>query len=515
MRAVDFSSSVAMMARPIVRTLVASAACAAVALTASAQDSKRCASMTSRHVANATIASATEISPGSFSADGASVTVAAAACRVALTLRPSADSDIKVEVWLPLRGWNGKLQAVGNGAFNGSIAYPAMADALSRGYAAASTDTGHAGNSAEFALGHPEKLVDFGYRAVHEMTVAAKQVVAAFYDAPARYAYWNGCSAGGRQGLQEAQRYPADFDGIIAGAPGIDWIGRAARAVQVAQRTEADPAARLGAAERALLHEAVVAACDAQDGVTDGLIARPDRCTFDPGVLECKAGASSSCLTPSQVATARLMYSTVTNARTKREIGGVARGSELGWTDLGWTASAQNTGLNLFRFVVRQNAGWALRDFKLDVDLPLAEEKDQNTMNALNPDLGPFFMRGGKLIHYHGLSDPQISPWNSTQYYDTVVRTVGSREVVAASHRLFLAPGMGHCGGGEGPNTFDMISALEQWVEHGAAPDKLIASHVTNGTVDRTRPLCPYPQIGIYTGRGSPDDAANFACRLP
>jgi feruloyl esterase len=463
---------------------------------------------------NVTITGSTALPSGRFAPDaGNSIALPIGLCRVTATLQPSPDSDIKIEIWLPLQGWNGKLLAVGNGAFNGSIAYPALIDGLLRGYAAASTDTGHVGNSAAFALGHPEKLIDFGYRAVHEMTVAAKEIVSAYYASRPRYTYWNGCSAGGRQGLQAAQRYPADFDGIIAGAPGSDWTGRAARAVQVAQAVEQNPASALTPKERAVLHNAVLSACDAGDGVTDGLISQPDRCTFDPAVLACTDNATGSCLTTSQISTARLMYSAVRNTKTKREIPGVLPGSELGWTDHGWTASAQNTGLNLFRYIVHQDLQWNIGAFKLDADLARAEENDQNTMNALNPNLEPFIGRGGKLIQYHGLSDPQISPLSSTQYYDRVIAHIGAD--VSQSYRLFLAPGMAHCGGGEGPNTFDAMSALEAWVERDTAPNEIVASHQTNRRVERTRPLCPYPQVAKYKGTGSIDDAANFACAAP
>jgi feruloyl esterase len=435
-------------------------------------------------------------------------------CRVAATLTPTRDSEIKMEVWMPISGWNGKYQAVGNGAFNGSIAYPAMDAAVRRGYATSSTDTGHTGGSAEFALGHPEKLVDFGWRAVHEMTVASKKIVTAFYDGAPKYSYWNGCSAGGRQAMKEAQRFPADFDGIIAGAPGLDWTGRAAQAVRVAKVLEKNEAARLSRPQLQLLHREVVQSCDALDGVKDGLIADPKRCTFDPGALQCKSnGDEATCLTASQVETARLIYSSGVNSKTKRQIEGLERGSELGWTDLGWTASARATGLDQFRFIVFGDPTWTIQKFDFDADVARAEDLDANTVNALDPNLKPFIERGGKLIQYHGWSDPQIAPGNSTQYYTRVLQAVGGAAKAHGNYRLFMAPGMGHCGGGEGPNTFDMVAALEQWVEHGKAPDQIIASHSTNGVVDRTQPLCPYPNVAVYKGSGSQTEAASFECK--
>jgi feruloyl esterase len=478
-----------------------------------------CADLSMLALPNATITRAEAVAAGPFTppgaADGENARALPAFCRVAATLRPSSDSDIKIEVWMPAANWNGKFQAVGNGAFNGNIAYPAMMNALNRGYATSSTDTGHTGGGAAWANGHPEKVTDFGWRAVHEMTVAAKKIVASHYGGAPKFSYWNGCSAGGRQAMVAAQRFPDDFDGIIAGAPGLDWTGRAGRAVQVEKTLAKDEAARLLPAHKELLHRAVLNACDAGDGLKDGLISDPKSCRFDPGVLQCKGADQSSCLTAAQVETARLIYSTATNSTTRREIAGLQPGSELGWTDLGWTASARATGLDQFRYLVFKDPSWTIQQFNPDTDLARAEAADNNTLNALNPNLKPFIDSGGKLIQFHGWADPQISPANSTDYYTRVVNTLGGADKVHGSYRLFMAPGMGHCGGGAGPNTFDMVAALEQWVEQGKAPEQILASHSNKGVVDRTRPLCPYPQVAVYKGTGSIDEAANFACKVP
>ncbi len=482
-----------------------------------------CEGLTSLSVPNVTITLARAVEAGAFTpatagrGSGAAQAINAprAFCRVTATLTPSDDSDIKIELWMPAANWNGKFQAVGNGAFNGTIAYAAMVTALARGYATGSTDTGHVGGSANFALGHPEKVIDFGWRAVHEMTVTSKKIIAAYYPAGLQHSYWNGCSAGGRQGMKEAQRFPADFDGIIAGAPGLDWTGRAAQAVHVAQALQKDGASRLSPAKAQLLHNAVLEACDSLDGVKDGVVNDPKRCAFDPEVLRCKDAEEASCLTPAQVHTARMLYSPQVNPRTKREVAGLLPGSELGWTDMGWSASARATGLDQFRFLVFKDPRWDIDKFTFETDIVRAEETDHDTLNALDPNLKAFIERGGRLIQYHGWSDPQISPGNSVQYYQRVLEALGGVAKVQSSYRLFMAPGMAHCGGGEGPNTFDMVSALERWVELGKAPDQVIASHLTNGVVDRTRPLCPYPSVATYKGTGSTDEAGNFVCKAP
>jgi tannase/feruloyl esterase len=482
-----------------------------------------CESVATLALPNATITMAQPVAAGAFTVPGAragrgnSMTDLPAFCRVAATLTPSSDSDIKIEVWLPLQNWNSKFQAVGNGAWTGTIGYAAMADALRRGYATSSTDTGHVGGSASFALGHPEKLIDFAYRSEHEMTVKAKAIVNAFYGSAPKYSYWNGCSAGGRQALKEAQMFPADFDGIIAGSPGLDWSGRSAQAVRVAQALQKDDA-RLSPAKQQLLHNAVVQACDALDGLKDGLIDNPAMCKFDPKVLECPSPGNNdgpACLTSAQVATARLIYAPTVNSKTKRELAGLAPGSELGWTDQGWSVSARATGLDHYRFVVFKDPSWDVDRFNVETDVARIDEGESAAINANDPNLKPFFDRGGKLLQYHGWSDPQISALNSTEYYKRVVAALGGAGKVQGSYRLFMAPGMAHCGGGEGPNDFDKVTPLEQWVEKGKVPDAIVASHSTDGKVDRTRPLCPYPQVARYSGTGSKDEAANFVCKTP
>jgi feruloyl esterase len=488
----------------------------AIALPTSAH-AATCDSLKSLSLQDATVDSVQVVAPGAFTQPGGRAGRGGNAfadlpsfCRVALTAKPSSDSDIKIEVWLPADNWNNKYQAVGNGAWTGAIGYAAMADALRRGYATSSTDTGHVGGSASFAMNHPEKAVDFAYRSEHEMVLTSKALISAFYGSTPKYSYWNGCSAGGRQALKEAQMFPADFDGIIAGSPGADWSGRSAQAVRINQILESD-AAKLTPTHLQALHTAVVAACDANDGLKDGLISKPESCRFDPKTIQCKNGDAPDCLSAAQVETVKAIYSPLKMGG--RETAGLAYGSELNWTDLGWSVSARATGLDHYRYLVYNDPAWTIAKFNAATDPAKLDEGPSGQMNALNPDLKAFFGRGGKLLMYHGWADPQISGLNATTYFEQVVKAVGGAGKVSGSYRLFMAPGMAHCGGGEGPNDFDKIGTLEQWVEKGTAPAMIVASHSKSGAVDRTRPLCPYPQIATYKGAGSTDEAANFVCK--
>jgi feruloyl esterase len=435
-------------------------------------------------------------------------------CRVAATLTPSSDSDIKVEVWLPESGWNGKLQSVGNGGWAGTISYGPLGTAVKAGYAAASTDTGHSTPGGSFALGHPEKLIDYGWRAVHEMTVVAKAAIAQYYGKAPALSYWVGCSMGGRQALKEAQKFPADYDGIIAGAPAANWTGRAAQSMRIAYAVHNNDSSFIPAAKFPAIHNAALQACDMNDGVKDGIIENPMRCTFDPKVLECKGADGPTCLTAPQVEAAKAIYSAAMDKRTGREVfPGLEAGSELGWATWGGPQPF-GTGIDHYRYVVFKDPNWDFRNLKLDSDLGLAQDVDNGLINSLDPNLTAFFGRGGKMIQYHGWSDPQISPRSSVRYYEDVLKAMGGNARVQDSYRLFMVPGMAHCGGGEGPNSFDMLSAITAWVENKKAPAEVIASRLTNGVVTRTRPLCPYPQVAKYKGSGSTDDAGSFTCAV-
>jgi feruloyl esterase len=436
-------------------------------------------------------------------------------CRVAATIKPTSDSEIKIEIWLPMSGWNGKLEANGNGGWTGSIAPATLAAGLQRGYATAMSDLGHDGGSASFALGHPEKLIDFGYRATHETTLKSKSIIAAFYGEAPKLSYFNGCSAGGRQALKEAQKYPEDFNAIVAGSPGTNWTGRSFQAAWIAQANHKDEASTIPSAKFAAIHAAALEQCDSADGAKDGIIDDPTKCKFDPKEIQCKDADGPACLTAPQVETARRIYSDVLNPRTRAEIfPGHERGSELGWNTMAGP-QPMGLGLDLFKFIVFKDPNWDYKTLNFDGDVELTAKADGGVMNALDPNLKPFLSRGGKIIQYHGWADPQISPRTSVEYYTRVLDSLGGAKNVTDSYRLYMVPGMAHCGGGEGTSNFDMLTALEQWVEAKKAPDQIPASRVRDGKVDRTRPLCPYPQVAKYKGSGSIDDAANFSCRMP
>ena len=481
-----------------------------------------CESLASLGMPNTTITTAQPVAAGQFAppqesgpGGGAVFKSLPAFCRVAAILKPVSDSEIRMEVWMPASAWNGKLQSVGNGAWAGSISYPALGTALAAGYAAASTDTGHTGNNPQFAVGHPEKVVDFAYRAVHEMTAAAKAITAAYYGNGAARAYFNGCSTGGRQALAEAQRFPADYDGIVAGAPASYVTHLQAAQIWTAQASHQNEAGYIPPSKYAFLHNAVLQACDALDGVKDGVLEDPTRCHFDPEALVCKDGDGPSCLTAPQVEMARKAYAGPTNPRTRQQVfPGLEPGSELGWAMLSGP-QPMSLAVEVYQYLVFQNPQWEYLKFDADTDVATAEKTVSAIMDSVDPNLKPFVGRGGKLIMYHGWSDPGIPPMSSVHYYSSVVDALGGAKKARDSVRLFMVPGMNHCRGGDGTDTFDAVAALDQWVVRAKAPDQILASHSTKGVVDKTRPLCPYPEVAKYKGTGDTKDAVNFTCKAP
>jgi feruloyl esterase len=479
-----------------------------------------CESLTSIKLPGGTITAAQSVAPGAFQttqhlppgAAGVFATLPAF-CRVQATLTPSTDSAIKMELWLPAQGWNGKLAEGGNGGFSPSLNYRFMAEALGQGYASTSNDTGHSEDGAAFALGHPQKLIDFAYRAVHVNAVAAKTIVKARYGGAPQKAYFSGCSTGGRQALGEAERYPADFDGIIAGHPGINTTHQTAMQTWVGQRVHQDPAAFIPPSKYAMFHAAVLAACDALDGVQDGVIEDPLRCAFDPGTLLCKSGDQPDCLTAAQVQFARKVYAGPVNAQGQKVFTGLLPGSEQSWSVLAGPAPMAFA-VDFYRYLVKQDPDWNYLSLDLDRDVAAADAKLATLINNNDTQIEAFFAHGGKLIGYHGWADGDMSPYNSLNYYLGVAQRLGGEAAIANNYRLFMIPGMGHCGGGDGTSQFDMLTALDTWVMSGKAPDSISAARVRDGRIDRTRPLCPYPKQAVYKGTGSTDEAANFSCAL-
>ncbi|HMD99354.1 MAG TPA: tannase/feruloyl esterase family alpha/beta hydrolase [Terriglobia bacterium] len=460
-------------------------------------------------------------------------------CRIVAEVAPTADSDIKIEVWMPASGWNGKYRGQGNGGFAGIIDYPGMGAAMRRGYATAGTDTGHSGFDAAWALGHPEKVKDFGYRGIHEMTLKGKAIMHAFYGDNPRHSYFASCSDGGREALMEAQRFPEDYDGILAGAPANFWTRLLLGGMWTEEAITVDPASYIPAAKLPALSAAVLAACDAQDGLADGILDDPRQCHFDPATLVCKEADSNACLSAPQAAALKKIYAGPHDSAGHQLFPGYLPGGEEGPGGWGiWiTGSAPGRslmsffGVGYFSEMVYEKADWDYKTFDVDAALKLAEAKTAHALNATDPDLKPFQTHGGKLIVYHGWADAAIPAPNSINYYASVVAAMGQPDTDSFL-RLFMVPGMQHCTDGPGPNSFgqagsptptpddpdhNAYTALELWVEKGVAPSRIIATKYVDDSnhakgVKMTRPLCPYPQVAKYKGSGDTNDAANFVC---
>ena len=496
-----------------------------------------CATLSGLDLPDTSIQSADVVPAGAFTPPGTNAALTIPAfCRVVGVTRPA----VTFEVWLPVDDWNGKFHVSGNGGMAGVISYGAMAGALRRGYAAASTDTGHVrpgtgGFDASWALGRPDLIEDFGHRALHVTADNGKAITAAFYERPPRYSYFVGCSKGGQQGLMEAQRYPGDFDGIVAGNPANDWTRFYAGAhLWYALATLRDAGSYIPPAKLPALAGAVNAACDTLDGVEDGVLDDPRQCRFDPAALTCPDGEDhDGCLTPPQVQAVRSIRAGSRDSAGEVIFPGLVPGGENGpgggwgswvtgrepFTSLHWLAAE-----GFFKYMVFEDPDWNFRTFDYDADLAFALEKVGTALDSADPDLGRFHERGSKLIVYHGWSDPDISPLGSINYYEDVLAAAGgaagSGEAARdqalsdtqAFFRLFLVPGMGHCSGGPGYNRVDPLPALERWVEDGVAPDTILGTRVEDGEVVRSRPICAYPAASTWDGSGDPDDAASFVC---
>jgi feruloyl esterase len=498
----------------------------ASAIAAPAQAASSCADLPRKlELPHVTITLAEEVPAGGFKpagpaglggAPGGNYASLPAFCRVAATSRPTPDSDIRFEVWMPLNGWNGKFVGGGNGVWAGSIAYGDMTGPLSRGYATAASDVGHQGSPLDgtFLVGHPEKLIDFGHRAVHETAVAAKATIAAFYGSGPKRSLYASCSTGGRIGLMEAYRYPEDYDAISALAPANPMVPLMIMSLWTGAATMKDEASQVLPSKLQLVQKAALEACDAQDAVKDGIITNPPACRFDPVALQCKAGDAPDCLTAPQVAAMRAIYAGPRNPRTGKQIyPGLAVGSEAQMPALTTGKEPFPVASTFFKGPVFNDPAWNFRSFDYDRDSQKAMDYGSKALDVPPTGLDRFFKGGRKLLLSHGWADGLIPAQSTVNFHDALVKSIGKKRAQDGV-RLFMVPGMAHCAGGSGPSAIDYLGAIDQWVETGKAPERLTASNPPNQAA-RTRPLCPHPQIAKYKGQGSTDDEKNFSCAAP
>jgi len=448
-------------------------------------------------------------------------------CRVKITAAPTADSDIRIELWIPAgEGWNGRYLQVGNGGFAGKIPYYSLVAGLRKGYAVAGTDDGHQSPKDDdstyvtWALGHPQKVIDFGWRALKETTDLSKTVLAA-YAAPPKFSYFNGCSDGGREALMEAQRFPADFDGVVAGDPAFDWTHLQAAGALGQQALFRSKASFLPISKLPALQAAARKACADETGV----IENPLTCHFDPRVLQCQGAETDRCLTKAQVATAKVLYDGAHDAKGRLILPGLDPGAEAaeknGWSTWvigntpngGAPSLAWNFNHNFFAYMAYGRPDYDIKSFRYERDMPAIQRKLAPILNSTSPDLTAFKARGGKLIQYHGWADPAIPGRDSILYFDGVQKTMGD---TAGFYRLYMAPGMLHCIGGPGPSAVDWQAAISAWVEKDAAPDRIIAAKFVDDTpakgVALKRPLCAFPKAAQWDGKGDKTKAESFVC---
>ncbi len=435
-------------------------------------------------------------------------------CRVAATLRPSAASDIRMELWLPLAGWNGNFRGTSPNGLGGVVNYNAMAVGLTEGFAVASTDTGHQGGATAW-MQVPEKVTDFAGRAMHETTVAGKALTDAYYGAAPRFSYMIECGGGSAAALHEVQKYPADYHGVVVGGHAAHLTRQIFGQMWLWDASHPSGVAVLPSAKLPVIHRAVLDKCDKLDGVQDGLLEDPTRCTFDPQEIACRSGDGPACLTPPQVEAAQKIYAGPTNPRTKERVWSpLYRGSELDWAFFTEAPGPAGIAISTLRDVVLKDPTWDFRTTPIDYDrhVALADQADIARVNASNPDISAFVKQGGKLILSGGWNNALVPAGAVVDYYRSVRETIGAASTQQAV-RLFMVPGMIECNGGPGTDTFDMLGVMRGWVERGQAPNQVLASRVERGQVVRTRPLCAYPQVATYRGQGSTDDATSFVCK--
>lgn len=471
-----------------------------------------CVKLTGLKLANTEITQAQNVAAGAFRASpdtglGGPPTPAnvysrlPAFCRVGGTIKPTADSDIRFEVWMPASNWNGKFVGTGNGVWAGSIVHVSMIEPLSMGYATAATDDGHQGSPLDgsFAAGHPEKLIDFGHRAPHEMTVAAKAIIAAYYGKSTSRSLFVSCSTGGRQGLMEAYRYPQDYDGISSMAPANPMTELMVSSLWTGYATLKDAASHIPAPKFSVIRKAAVEACDADDGVKDGIISAPGRCKFDAAALQCKSVEAPDCLTRAQVAAVRAIY------QGPKIYPGFEPGSETMFSLQTMGPEPFAAATTYMKFLVFKDPKWDFRSFDYDKDTKLAIQTGSAALDVPPSGLDSFFASGRKLLLTHGWADGLIPAKSTVNFYSGLKKGTGAR--------LFMIPGMGHCAGGDGPFMFDAISTIDKWVETARPPERIVVSNPP-GAPARTRPLCPWPQEAVYSGQGSTDDEKNFRCEV-
>jgi feruloyl esterase len=485
-----------------------------------------CADIADLKYPNAVISVAEAFRGGAFTPEGQkSIEDLPEFCRVAAVLRPSSDSDIRVEVWMPRANWNGRLEGTGNGGFAGSIVYKSLADGVRHGYAVVNTDMGMSvpsGSDPSIFANRPERWTDWGWRSTHEMTLLAKLVVKAYYGRDANKSYFEGCSTGGEQGLAEAQRFPEDYDGIVAGAVANNRTGVHLSILWNFAALQRTPDAYIPQSKLSALQNAVLAACGGDRALRQGFLDDLQTCRFDPATLLCAGADGDNCLTGPQVETARSLYAGPTNPRTHEILySGMAAGSEYAWdkVDPDPAPGNQPPFAPIFKWVLGPRWDWRVFDWDRQASQYEAALKDH--VNATNPNLDGLRRSGHKLLVYHGWADWLVVPGEAIRYYDAVAARYngsdnGNRRSKASMgefYRLFMVPGIEHCAGGAGPDDIDPLSAMVDWVEHGIVPASLVATkRGPNGEIVMQRPVCPYPQVAAYTGVGSEADASSYSC---
>jgi feruloyl esterase len=490
------------------------------------ESSPSCETVAKLSLPNTTVTGAQTVAAGAFTppvsgANGAAQSFAdlPAFCRITSTIAVSG-SEVKTEVWIPAQGWNGDFQAAGAAFWGGSIPYARMREILRTGAATAGTNLGIEGATGpSFAIDHPEKLANLGNVPFHAMVEQAKTVVHSYAGAAPKFTFMDECGGGGsRDALSEVQRFPADLD--AASSIGFTNVGTHHGVAQmwVYQATHKTPASYIPPSKYPLIHQAALDACDAKDGVRDGLIADPPRCTYDPAVLQCKGAEGPTCLTAAQVAAVRTIYTDPVHARTKEYVyGSMPPGSELGWEAMAGP-NPYPFSVPFYRYLVFKDPNWdyKTRPVNFDADLDRADSPANIVINATNPAIGAFVDRGGKLFLLGGWSDHTLGPGNNVHYYESVVAALGAAKT-KDSVRLFMVPGMDHCLGADYPTAptvkFDPIALLKQWKATGTAPDQIVVTFAEKGKTDRRFLVCAYPSVAAYNGTGSVDEPANFSCR--